>query len=1477
LLPIGDILTARTTWRPGGAGPYSAGFVDDGDGIQFGPGVYALVALPGRCFHDQTPMTIAGTNDGFRPCDNREPVRCITTARRGRKAAAPDPDCADDATRPASSRLAKQWIVYTDLGLQLMRGPGGLHVAVRSLSSGTAQAGAHVQLVSTANRVLAEADSEADGMVRFDPNLAHGVLGNSLRGIFAIAKSGDFAFLDAASDALDLTDRNIAGRAAPGPIDGYVWTERGIYRPGETIEAMVMLRNGLAGALDAPPPLRARLIQPDDRPLLPDKAVTGFTAGASRFQLSVPQAAAAGEWKLEVVGASDAVVASTPIQIKAFVPNRIELKIDGVDRLVLEPGKVQPVTLHANYLYGAPAAGLGGLYRISFRRARQPFAGLEAFQFGLESGPGQDPPPTPIRPLLPTDAEGATSVPVMIDAVPKGKYPLEGVLRIQVNDTDGGNVGKEYDHLVMSNPDQHWLGARVVPPATVGDNTRIELVAVSGDGRRVAQPRVQWQLYAEDEAFQWERLKASDPFNFQMKTNLRFVGSDFLDIGAGAPAAIEISQPLGRYQIVVSDSEGTATRLSFTNGFEGGRHSAGRPELVRVTLDKSDYKPGETMTVNIAAAISGELMLAVASDQVWRVVNKPIGPQGLKLTLPAEPGWGPHPYLLATVFRAGTATDTRGAAIGPARAIGAVGFAVHQPNATLDVAIAAPPRAEPKQPLRVTLHVAGLPRGRKGYVVLAAVDAGILSLTDFTYPDPASYFLGPRRLAIEMLDNYGRLITGEGAAAAIRSGGDALGPLRGLGYEWENVVTWMSPIVPLDEGGNAELIVPVPQFLGRLELMAVAWTEDQVGAAHAPVAIHDVVIARPDWPRFLAPDDKGTLGLELRDGGAGAGDYEATIEIKGPVKASGEPTHRFHLDAGGRTRVELGLVAEQLASVAAWERADIDLHLRGITNRLVDLTGHWSVPVRSGVLPTTKVARGSIGPRQSLALNRDDVLRLAAELVPDSIRIERRISGAPELAPGLFADEVTGAAMSTGLLAGRAALLLAAVAEAAAAGRDAPALLDIFEKTEAELLSLQRADGAFRAYPGELDNAPVRGEGAPEPLSRTAYIGDILLTAREQGLTVPAHSLLAAGNYLLSAYRRVCAGPDTYAVFVLVRLGRVQYDAIDELRTACARWSDSDQQDMTGPVFGAAALSAFGLDVNGAEALRVSAAFEKASNRPLIDIVDRLYGLAEAHLPAATVERIFAAAIGKVVNPGPAIGLEARGKLALASLHAMPLIAPQIEARIDGTVQSIKRGAWRSPEIKLSEVTAPLRVENLGARPLTHELVVRGVPRNAPSPAPDDPIVLQRKVYRLKDGLDPDQPIDPSATAVDRNELLVVVIEGKLRGGDAKHGVLTELLPAGWVIESPDLRPDLAIAPEAPASLRLDPDNKVVLRREALDDRFVALLDLGRASEGFRLGFLVRAAYAGEFLWPGTTIAGQDDAAVAGHTEAVRVAVKPGG
>src|SRR5262249_10482515 len=176
-------------------------------------------------------------------------------------------------------------------------------------------------------------------------------------------------------------------------------------------------------------------------------------------------------------------------------------------------------------------------------------------------------------------------------------------------------------------------------------------------------------------------------------------------------------------------------------------------------------------------------------------------------------------------------------------------------------------------------------------VTLAAVDKGILQLTKFRSPAPDDFYFGKRRLAVDIRDDYGRLIEAKGPVGALRSGGDAAG-LGGRGLEVvpTRTVALVSGLVALDGAGRAKIPFQVPDFNGELRLMAVAFDATKLGRAEARLTVRDAVVSDVTLPRFLAPGDQSRIALSLHNVEGAAGDYEARLEAEGAVSLAAPGT-----------------------------------------------------------------------------------------------------------------------------------------------------------------------------------------------------------------------------------------------------------------------------------------------------------------------------------------------------------------------------------------------------------------------------------------------------------------------------------------------------------------------------------------------------------------------------------------------------------
>src|SRR6185312_16295999 len=176
----------------------------------------------------------------------KPPGAYVLVAQDAAKAKASDSDDYD------SSELASQWVIDSDIALTTFQGQNGMAVFARSYATAKPMSGIKLTLVARNNNVLSTVTTDGTGRADFDAGLFNGKGGDEPVVVMAYGANSDFSFLDLRRPSFDLTDRGVGGRDTPGPIDAYLYTERGVYRPGETIHATAMLRDRVGAAIVAP-------------------------------------------------------------------------------------------------------------------------------------------------------------------------------------------------------------------------------------------------------------------------------------------------------------------------------------------------------------------------------------------------------------------------------------------------------------------------------------------------------------------------------------------------------------------------------------------------------------------------------------------------------------------------------------------------------------------------------------------------------------------------------------------------------------------------------------------------------------------------------------------------------------------------------------------------------------------------------------------------------------------------------------------------------------------------------------------------------------------------------------------------------------------------------------------------------------------------------------------------------------------------
>src|SRR6185312_977065 len=232
-------------------------------------------------------------------------------------------------------------------------------------------------------------------------------------------------------------------------------------------------------------------------------------------------------------------------------------------------------------------------------------------------------------------------------------------------------------------------------------------------------------------------------------------------------------------------------------------------------------------------------LIVVAGDRVFssQLVDAPAG--GATVSIPVSADWGAGAYVLVTDYKPLNEATGRE----PVRSIGLTWLAVDNSPRTLTALIGGPAKITPRQKVTIPVTIRGIDANEDAYLTLAAVDEGILQLTDYKSPDPNTYYFGKRRLGVDMRDDYGRLIKSEkGAVGSMREGGDSFGG-RSLSVVPVKTVALFSGLVKVGSGGVANVDLDVPDFNGELRLMVVAVTKDKMGHAERPMTVRDPVVA----------------------------------------------------------------------------------------------------------------------------------------------------------------------------------------------------------------------------------------------------------------------------------------------------------------------------------------------------------------------------------------------------------------------------------------------------------------------------------------------------------------------------------------------------------------------------------------------------------------------------------------------------------
>ncbi|MGQ0502729.1 MAG: alpha-2-macroglobulin [Panacagrimonas sp.] len=1033
----------------------------------------------------------------------------------------------------------KRLIVVTDLGLLVKRNlDGSQELFVQSIHSGRPVEGVQLEVIGRNGLPVLERTTDADGHARFP------VLKDFTREqqpvMFLARKDGDTSFLpiDYRIRDLDLSRFDVGGvanSADRNALSAYLFSDRGVYRPGEEIRIGAIVRTQDWRALPKGLPLLLEVTDPRGQTVRKERLPLSAAGFEDIRQLTQP-ASPTGTWTFSLSIVKDQyrndLVGSVTVLVRDFEPDRLKMSAH-LSREVAQ-GWVSPDDLAARIdlqnLFGAPAQGRRVTATLRLTPSVPRFAQYPDFQFSDPQAAREG--FTDELAETRTDDHGAAQIDLRLNRFAKATYRLQ--LVAQGFEAEGGRgVAAEVTQLVSNMPflvgvkpdgDLGYVGKGAARSA--------QLIAIDP---KLARTEARDLHLKRIEVKYVSTLVKQNNGTFKYESRRREVelGDRPLTIpAAGQKLELDSAQP-GSFAYLVLDGAGQAlARLDYT--VAGDTNLSARLEKnaeLQLALSKKDYAPGEEIELQVKAPYTGAGLITIERDKVyaWKWFRAETTASTQRITLPRE--LEGNAYVSVSFVRDPGSPEIYTSPL----SYGVAPFSINVDARRSRVEVALPARVKPGETATFRYR-----SSRPSRLVLFAVDEGILQVARYQTPDPVSFLFQKKSLdvgTVQILD----LILPEFRAAMMQSapGGDADGllarHLNPFKRRNEAPVAYWSGIVEADAAERTLSYTVPDHFNGRLRVMALAVSAEAIGVFEGATLVRGDFVLSPNAPTFVAPGDRFDVSLGVSNQAEGSGP-DARVALK--------------LDAG--QGVEVIGPAEQTLTVGEGRESSLRFQLKA-TQALGDTALKFTatlgarsarrsvnLSVRPAVPYQTTLLAGVVKPGASLDL------AVPRRLFPQYREQEAGISALPlGLARGFMAYLGHYPYSCTEQLVSQAmpAIVLAKRPEFGTIKADKAVKAASLSGLVGELRARQNPDGAYRYWPGGFDTQEFV----------SVYAQHVLVEAGERGLAVPRDLLRQGNEYLHALAARDGDSLDqdrngAYALYLLTRQGQTLGSEASRLR-----------------------------------------------------------------------------------------------------------------------------------------------------------------------------------------------------------------------------------------------------------------------------------------------------------------------------------------
>lgn len=764
-------------------------------------------------------------------------------------------------------------------------------VFVTDILTAKPESGVTVRFYDFQQQLITELTTDSEGMVKEHLSRTPSFI--------VVEKGKQIGYLRVRDNAaLSLSSFDVSGADNAKGIKGYIYGERGVWRPGDTLNISLLVQDADA-TLPAGHPINMELKTPRGQRYM--TATQKYDPNNCIYSFRIPTKVddQTGNWRINfAIGGSSF---SKSLKVETVKPNRLKVQMTPGSS-VLTPGETEKLNIHSEWLHGGTASYKSVEVKMKYMRDPAPFSNFSGYDFEApEAKSFFSEEETIIE--SETDEDGDLSQSVSMPSVSSAPGMLKALITTRVEEGTG-DFSVNYTNVPFS-PYNRYVGVKYPQKKggqyviTNKDQT-FQLALVDEEGRPISGDGVSFKLYRMSWHWWWDGEESDDVAYYTSNHSLTpYYEKNNISFSNGR-ANVTLNVPdrdWGRYLLVVSDGKsghtaGDVIFFDWENWYMRSQSdSKSGAAMLNFSLDKEKYKVGEKVRVTLPTPAEGRI-LATVENRTKVLYSKWIDaqPNSTSFEVEVTADMLPNAYLYVNLLQpyAKTENDL------PIRQYGVQNFMVESEESVLNPLLNVPDNVESETEFKVTVSEQN---GKEMNYTLMIVDNGLLDLTNFKTPNAHDEFFKREALGVNSWDMYDMVIGAYGGKIEqlFAIGGDMAMKRDGLNKRFEPVVKFIGP-VKLKKGDSNTHKVKLPPYFGSVRVMVVAGNKVAYGNAEKDVKVTKSLMVLPTAPRVAGPNESFSLPVNVFTMDGKPKNVTVTVDAGSKIQVVGNAKQSYHFN-----------------------------------------------------------------------------------------------------------------------------------------------------------------------------------------------------------------------------------------------------------------------------------------------------------------------------------------------------------------------------------------------------------------------------------------------------------------------------------------------------------------------------------------------------------------------------------------------------